>query len=88
MACARPRFALKHLARIHDVEALLYRLPKPLPARRGALVLGPLLIVADPAIAGVLAFTTCSPPTRHGGGGSPVGAFRRTTQPVSAQAAG
>ncbi len=40
--CARPPFALERLARIHDAEAVLYRLPKPLPDGRTELVLTPL----------------------------------------------
>jgi hypothetical protein len=40
--CPAPPFALERLARIHDAEALVYRLPKPLPDGRTELVLAPL----------------------------------------------
>jgi len=40
--CARPPFALERLSRINDAEALVYRLPKPLPDGRTELVLTPL----------------------------------------------
>lgn len=40
-----PPFALERLARINDVAALVYRLPKPLPDGRWSLVLTPLALL-------------------------------------------